>query len=565
MDINKQYPRQFLALDDNLGDPETVRSAYSRLDALPIDNEEEARAWCDAWAEVKSALSEVVARVFYETTKDTRDKEAEAEYQRLADEIIPLEEELDEKAKRRFLSIREEWVPKELVLARQKAKWAVDLYRESNLALITENIKFRQQYQKITSEWETEFDGKMMTSKQLMPFLEKPDRQLRERAWHAIIGLHLGDYEKLDDLFDDCLRTRKQMAKNSDLPDFVEYKYRDYARLSYDRKDAKAFRDAIKEYVVPVVSNIFERRRKKLELETLRSWDLRADPDGTEPPKIYEDIEDLKDKVAKVLGSVDPLFADAFRLMDERGYLDLENRPGKAPGAYMNSFDEERISMIFSNFVGTSRDFDTLIHEGGHAMHGFLSSHLTLPARRAPLEFAEVASMSLEFLARPHWHLVYDENERDRIGKKQLENALIFLPFMSMLDEFQAWVYTHPEGGDRLKRAEYWRALNKKYRPHIDYVGLEKEEGIGWQYLHVYEVPLYYIEYGIAQVGAFQVFLRSLEDYDAAVKDYKYALSLGDTVGLPELYESAGVKFVLKNPEVLKDVMSGIMKLIDSN
>jgi oligoendopeptidase F len=218
--------------------------------------------------------------------------------------------------------------------------------------------------------------------------------------------------------------------------------------------------------------------------------------------------------------------------------------------------------MIFSNFVGTSRDFDTLIHEGGHAMHGFLSRHLSHLERNVPLEFAEVASMSLELLARPYWDIVYSEDDRRRLGIKQLEHDLCFLPFMACIDEFQHWVYTHPDGESAEKRAEFWHALEDKYRPHVDYSGLEREQDTNWQYLHVYEVPFYYIEYGVAQVGAQQVYLRSLEDYDGAVRDYMHALSLGATVGLPELFEAAGVKFVLKHPEVLEPTVNRIMEQI---
>jgi oligoendopeptidase F len=562
MDINKQYPRRFLGKDDDLGDPGTVRKAYADIAALPVDTKEQADAWCDAWSEVQSAVSEVVSRAYFAYTRNTADKEAEAEYERLANEIIPLSEELEEKAKKRFVSLPEEWLRPGLIIPKKRAQMSLEIFREANLPLITENIRIRKEYQKISSEMVTEFDGKRMTKQQLRPYLEKQDRALRERAWRAMVGMSVAGYGKLNDLFDRALKTRKEMARNADLPDFTEYQYRKYERLSYDREDARRFRDAIKKYIVPAADRIFDRRREKLGLERLRPWDLQVDPDGANPPKIYENIDDLKDKVARVLGSVESQFADAFKLMDERGYLDLENRPAKAPGAYMNDFAEERISMIFSNFVGTSRDFDTLIHEGGHAMHGFLCRHLSFLERGVPLEFAEVASMSLELLARPYWDIVFGEEDRRRIGVKQLEHDLAFLPFMASLDEFQDWVYTHPDGESPGKRAECWRALDAKYRPHVDYTDLEIEQNTGWQYLHVYEIPLYYIEYGIAQVGAMQVFLRSLEDYDATVKDYLGALALGTTVGLPELYEAAGVKFVMKNPEVLETATKGIMEQI---
>lgn len=563
MEIDKQYRRAFLNESDNLADPEIVKKSYASLAEMPVDTKERADAWCAAWQEVQSAVGEVIARVYFAYTRNTADKEAEAEYGRLGAEIIPLAEELDEKAKRRFISMPDEWVPESLAVPRMKAKMSLEMFAEANLPLMTENIKVRQQYQKISSEWATEFDGKKVTRQQLAPLLESQDRDLRERAWRAMNGMHLADYDKLNALFDDALRIRKQMAVNAGRKDFIDYQYRILERLSYGREDAEGFRDAIRKYVVPAVGKIYERRREKLGLDTMRPWDLYVDPDGAEPPKIYENIDDLKDKVARVLGAIEPQFADAFRLMDKKGYLDLENRPAKAPGAYMNSFDEERLPMIFSNFVGTSSDFDTLIHEGGHAMHGFLCRHLSYLQRGVPMEFAEVASMSLELLARPHWHIVYNEDDRRRIGVKQLEGDLMFLPFMAMLDGFQDWVYTHPDGESAEGRAEHWLALAEKYQPFTDYSGLEDQRKLGWQYLHVYEVPLYYIEYGIASVGAMQVFLNSLENYGKAVKDYKHALSLGTTVGLPELFETAGVKFVMKHPDILEDATNRIMGIIE--
>jgi len=562
MDIHRTYKRNFLRKNDDVGDPGVIRSIYKRLMGLDISSGEDADKWITAWSEMNSAEHEVMTKAYFATTKDTRDEKAEKELTRLADEVVPLALKLDEDAKKRFVKLPEEWLPEDLSIMRERQKWAIEIYREENLPLITKDIKLEKDFNKITGAWITEFDGKKVTPQQLNPYLEMPDRDLRERAWMAKTGMHLADYDKLNELFDEMLSLRTKMAKNAGLSDFVAYQYKNYGRLSYTREDTEAFDRAILEYVVPVVSKIIERRMKKMGIEDFRPWDLRADPDGKKPPAIYEGIDDLKDKVADVMGAVDGDFAEAFRLMDERGYLDLENRPGKASGAYCSEFSEERIPLIFSNSVGTSKDFDTLIHEGGHAMHCFLTRHLSYFKRRVPTEFAEVASMSLELLTRPHWHLIYTDDDRERIGKKQLEETLIFLPFMAMLDEFQNWVYTSDDCADREKRADYWIELESKYRPFINYEGLEDRQKLGWQYNHVFVAPLYYIEYGIAQIGALQIYIRSLKEYDRAVADYKRALSLGTTVDLPELFKTAGVKFVMDEPDVLKEVVSGVMKEI---
>lgn len=562
MDIYREYGREFLSPDENMGEVDVIRSAYKRLNNLKTDSEKDIEKWTHAWSEILSAISEKNVRAYFSMTRDTRDKSAEEEFTRLANEVIPLVEELDEVAKKRFVSLPEEWVPDKLSIAKKKAEWQIEIYRKENLPLISKNINLQKEYNKITGGWETEFEGETVTPQQLNPYLESPDRKLRERAWHAKIGMHLNDYDRLNELFDEMMEIRKEIAENAGLSDYVAYQYKKYGRLSYNREDAEKFRNSIHKFVVPAVVKIVERRREMMNLDEFHPWDTITDPSGANPPVIYDTIDELKEKTAKVLGSVDEKFSEAFKLMDEKGYLDLENRQGKAPGAYMNTLHEERISLIFANSVGTSRDFDTLIHECGHAMHGFLARHLPYQARKAPIEFAEVASMSLELLARPHWDIVYTEEEKERIGTKQLEDTLIFLPFMAMLDEFQEWVYTSEDGESAEKRAEYWRTLNDKYRPYLNYESLDSEEGLGWQYPHIFTAPLYYIEYGIAQVGALQVYKRSLSNYDKTVEDYKYALSLGNTVSLPELFNSVGIKFVMNYTDVLKEVVGVVMKKV---
>jgi oligoendopeptidase F len=558
MDIYKEYGRSFLGADDDLGDPAVIEGAYERLEGMSVSTREAAEEWLGAWAEVQSAVAEVVARAYFAASRNTRDAEAEAEYKRVSEEVIPLSRQLDEKAKRKFLSLPADWVPAEMAITRKSAEWAVELFREENLPLVTKEIQLSLEYDKIAGEWATDFDGQRLTAQQLRAYLEKPFRDVREKAYRAICDMHRGDYGRLNDLFDEALAVRKEMAANAGVPDYVHYKYKDYARLSYGPDDGARFREAIAEHVVPAVDEIMERRREKLAVESIKPWDREVTPGAGEPPKVYDDVEDLKAKAAAVLGEVDSRFADAFRLMDDKGYLDLENREGKAPGAYMDEFAEERMSLIFGNAAGSTRDFETLVHEGGHAMHGFLGRHLPYPQREVPLEFAEVASMSMELLVRPFLGLVYPDDYLEPLMLNQLETPLVFLPFMAMLDGFQEWVYTD-SGGDRGKRAERWCELEDRYRPYIDWSGLGEYKELGWQYNHVYTSPLYYIEYGIAQVGALQIYLRSLDDYDGAVRDYERALSLGNTVGLPELFAASGVKFVMKDPEVLKEVVGKTM------
>ncbi len=563
MDLETKYGRKFLSQDDDMGKPETIKATYARLEKMPVATRKDAEAWLEAWSEVMSAVQEKLSRAYFAMTRNTKDEAAMKEYERLAGEVMPLVGELDDAMKKRFMSLPEEWTPKDFGIARQNIRWAVELYRKENLPLLSEEMLLKSQYQKMSGGWETEFQGERVTPQRLNPYLKSPDRELREKAWRARVGMHYADRDKLDELFDKMLGLRKQLAGNAGMGTYLDYRYKELSRLSYTRKDTKAFRDAIHKFVVPAVTKMMDKRRERMGLDSLKPWDTAVDPDGAEPPKIYKDLPELKAKAASVLKSIDPEFERAFRLMDRMGYLDLENRPGKAPGAYSSDFPEERMALVFGNAVGTSDDFDTLMHESGHAIHTLSCRHLPLLVRGYPLEFAEVASMSMELLARPYWDLVYKPEDRRRIGIEQLEDLLKFLPFMAMLDEFQDWVYTDKKGTDPKARRGMWREMAAKYMPHVDYSGVEEFQDIGWQYLHVYEVPLYYVEYGIAQVGAMQVFVNSLDNYQNAVKHYKHALTLGTTVSLPELFEAAGVRFVLKNPEVLEKVTREISKLID--
>ena len=563
MDLTTQYSRNFLNLDDDMGNPETIKKAYAKLKDLPVDTKEQAADWLDAWNEIKSASEEKLVRANFAMKKNTKDEAASKEYERLANEVIPIVEELDGSMKNQFLAFSEDWIPKDYDIVRQNLKMAVDVFRKKNLPLESEEMILIQKYHQIRGCWQTEFEGKTVTPEMLGPYMDKPDRAIREKAWCTAISMHLNDKEKFDDLFEEMLVIRTQKAKNAGYDNFIDYQFQKMLRLDYGPKDTKAFRDAIHKYVVPVVSKIMARRREKLGIDSFRPWDDGVDTDGVEPPKAYSDAVDLKKKAAKVLGSIDSEFEDTLWLMNKMGYLDLENRPGKAPGCFSNDLAEERMALIFSNGVGSSFDFDVLMHESGHAIHSFSCRHLPFLARAYPLEFSEVASTSMDLFASHYWNVLYKPEDLKRKVIQQLEEYLDFLPFVAARDEFQDWVYTNPEGADSNARDEYWMNLTAKYLPDINYSGLEKELARGWQNLHVFEYPLYYVEYGIAQVGALQIYLNSLENFDQTIKDYKHSLSLGTTVGLPELFEAAGVKFVMKHPEQLERVTNEIMKLID--
>ncbi len=563
MDLFREYPRTFLEPKEDLSKPAQIKKAFERLFALPRTTKSQAGRFIAAWCELGDAIGDCFSRASFRFNKNTADKKAEKEFLRLIKENLPVVKELDEQANKLFLALPAEFVPADFTVFRKKAKWESELFRQENLPLMVRNQELETQYDKTVSEWRVEWEGKQVTPTYLGIFLSKKDRAVREKAYRAQKASLLADHDKLNDLFDQMMTERMKIVKNAGVTDYMRYQYKAKGRLSYTPEDVTAFRDAIKNYVTPVVGRIYKRREKSMQIESSRPWDMQADPEGKDMPIVYKDLPDLKFKSAQLLHKIDPQFSEAFLLMDALDMLDLENRPSKAPGAYCDTYAEMRMPLIFGNSVGTCRDIDTILHESGHAMHALLSRRLPSAIRHAQMEFCEVASMSLELLARPYLSDIYSADDWRRISRKQLEETLAFLPFMAMLDEFQSWVYIDPAGKKAKARGDYWEALEDKYRPHLNWTGLEAHKRAGWMYNHVFTVPFYYVEYGIAQVGALQVFLRSLDNYRAAVRDYKQALTLGSSVGLPELFDTAGIKFVMKEPKVLEDVVKKISKVVE--
>jgi oligoendopeptidase F len=385
----------------------------------------------------------------------------------------------------------------------------------------------------------------------LLPFLEETDRATREEAWRARMDAKLADAAALDDLYDRMIELRQRLARNAGFDNYRDYKFQEMKRFDYTPEQCMAFHEAIAKHIVPVVARHMQERKRKLGVDTLRPWDLEVDPDGAPPLKPFEDVARLKEGCERIVRQLDPDLAGFFQGMVDQGLLDLESRQGKAPGGYMDMLPDTGAGFIFMNAVGTKDDVETLLHEGGHAFHYYL-------ARRQPLtsyhqtshEFSEVASMSMELLSRPYLSEFYSEEELKRLLPDQLKSTLRFFPFMSMIDSFQHWVYTTDGDNGAEARRRKWVELEGKFRPSLDWTGLEQYREIGWQYLHVFEVPFYYIEYGIAQLAALRIWLNSLEDEHAAVEAYKRGLALGGSRPLPDLFEAAGAGFALDDKTV---------------
>jgi oligoendopeptidase F len=359
---------------------------------------------------------------------------------------------------------------------------------------------------------------------------------------------------------------RLKLAANAGQPDYRAYRWHQLLRFDYRPADCKSFHDAIEKVAVPAASRLYERRRQQLGLKTLRPWDLTVDPLGRAPLQPFKDISELKEKISNIFHHVHPELGAYFDTMIRENLLDLDNRKNKAPGGYCTGFNFVHRPFIFTNAVGIHNDVQTMLHEGGHSFHVFETAGLNYFAQLfAPTEFAEVASMSMELLATPYLTIdqggFYSPADAARARIEQLEHLITFWPYMAVVDAFQHWVYENPQKAEKADQCDAeWGALWQRFMPGVDWSGLEDAMLTGWhRKLHIHTIPFYYVEYGMAQLGAIQVWSNALKDQASAVARYRKALSLGGTEALPRLYQAAGAKLAFD-----ADTLDRAIQLIDT-
>lgn len=530
---------------------EQIEPYFQELENRPL-SAENVIEWLSDRALLGQMLEETYSRLYVATTIDTTDENAQNAFMAFIENVWPKAAVAEQKLKEKLLASGLE--PEGYDILLRNLRTAAELFREENVPLATEEDKLRNEYDQIIGAQTVEWEGEERTIAQMRPLQHELDRSVRERAWRLVSERQLADREKLNDLWKQFLTLRRQVAQNADMPDYRAYMWREYTRFDYTPDDCVSFHNAIEEVVVPAATRIYEKRRARLGVETLRPWDTDVDPLGRPALRPFNDVATLESSLAAIFNKVDPQLADYYAIMEREGLLDLENRKGKAPGGYCTSFDYSERPFIFMNAVGLHDDVQTLLHEGGHAFHVFesraLPRYLQL-AGHAPTEFAEVASMSMELLGGPYLSRdnggFYSTEDSARARVEHLEGIILFWPYMAVVDAFQHWVYTHPDDAMLPANCDAtWAALWDRFMPGIDYSGLEDEKMTGWhRKLHIFQIPFYYVEYGLAQLGAVQVWRNSLTDQAKAVADYRKALSLGGTVSLPRLFSTAGAKFAM--------------------
>jgi oligoendopeptidase F len=541
---------------------EALSGLYDTLEERNIDTLAKLEDFILDWEELSAVEYEAYSLAYIDMTVDTGNPDYEARYLKIVDEALPVKEQRDFALKGKLLaSPAVEQLGDEYAVYLRNVRSEVGLFRDENVPLMQEALKLEQEFNKIVGAQEAEFKGKKYTLPQLMPFLEEQDRETREGAWLARWNTKLADADALDDLYDRMYKVRQQMAHNAGYANFRDYKFEEMKRFDYTPEDCLAFHDAIAKYITPVVAENWEERREQLGTDTLRPWDLDVDAEGAPPIKPFETVERLEEGCYKIVSKIDEQLAGYFREMIDSRLLDLANRPGKAPGGYMDNLPDTQVPFIFMNAVGSKDDVNTLLHEGGHSFHYYLARTLPLFSYHSTThEFSEVASMSMELLSRPYMSEFYSDEELSRLLKDQLRDTLKFFPFMAMIDSFQHWVYTADDHSAAARRKK-WSELEARFRPGLDWAGLEQYREIGWQYPHVFDVPFYYVEYGIAQLAALRIWLNSLEDERGAIESYKKALSLGGSRPLPDLFDAAGAPFGLDDAAVSKIVEGTLAEL----
>ena len=539
------------ALDFRAWDWPRIAPYYDNLAARPIDSGSVA-AWLSDWTRLAALVEETSTRLEVATTVDTTDDAADQRFHSYLQTVMEPAAAASQKLKEKLLASG--LCPPGFEIPLRGLRTEADLFREENLPLETENHRLGTEYSRIIGAQTVNVDGRELTLAQVRPLRQTPDRAARERLWRLTSQRQLADREALNALWIKFLNVRRQMAANAGLPDYRAYRWRELLRLDYTPDDALRFDEAIEQVVVPAAARIYERNRQRLGVDRLRPWDVNNDLDPLHLPALvpYTDPADLVAKTGAIFHRVDAQLGTYYDIMRRENLLDLQNRKGKAPGGYCTEFFVAKRPFIFMNGVGLHDDVQTLLHEGGHSFHAFEASSLPYLQQRSdvPTEFAEVASMSMELLGGPY--LTADEggfyaDPRDaaRARTEHLEGIILFWPYMAVVDLFQHWVYTHmDEAADPARCDATWADLVRRYLPSVDYTGFEDVRETGWhRKLHIFELPFYYVEYGLAQLGAVQVWRNSLSDRADAVRRYRYALSLGNTAALPDLFAAAGAQF----------------------
>ncbi len=527
---------------------ENLEPIFKELTSRKIDSVSALEQWLRDRSEIEAALEEDFAWRYIKMTCDTTDEKLLADFQFFATEIEPKIAPLNNELNKKFVDseFADQLDKDKYFVYTRGIKKALELFREENIPLQTQIQIEQQKYQAITGAMSVKLKGKEYTLEQAAVFLKDTDRKVRKEAWEAITARRLQDKEKLDELFNGLLKLRHQVALNAGFENFRDYMFQALGRFDYTAHDCYKFHEAIEKEIVPVLREQAKARQNALRLKALKPWDMDVDVSGKPALKPFQTGEELIDKSIRCFQGVNPYIGERLEIMKANGFFDVESRKGKAPGGYNYPLAESGAPFIFMNSAGTFRDLTTMVHEGGHAVHTFISADLELnDFKHLPSEVAELASMSMELISMDKWDVYFDKPEDLKRAKKdQLKDVLKTLPWVAVVDQFQHWIYTNPDHTSE-ERSEAWKKIFEPFGNNFaDWSGHpEALENLWQKQLHIFEVPFYYIEYGIAQLGAIAVWKNYKANPEDGLRKYLDALKLGYTKTIKEIYETAGIEF----------------------
>ena len=546
-EIPKRPKRNFVAENLEIDSWKKIESLFEELLNRNINNKSELERWMSDRSELSAVLEEDMAWRYIKMNIDTTDQKLADRFQFWIKEISPQMAPYSHKLNIKLIEnpyLNELDVDKYKIYLRGVKK-SIEIFREENIPLYTRMETKQQEYGAIAAKMTIDVDGKQITMQQAQQFLKDTNRKKREEIYRKIQKRRFQDEQILDELYDELIILRQKIAKNAGFQNYRDYMFSSMGRFDYTATDCYSFHDAIEQEIVPIISSFEERRKKKLNYKEYKPWDTSVDVDGLSPLKPFNGEKELTNLTIKCFNKIRPYFGECIATMKKMKHLDLESKKGKAPGGFMYPLYEIGVPFIYMNSVGSQRDLVTMAHEGGHAVHSFLSRELPLTEfKSTPSEVAELASMSMELLSMKHWDVFYtDKNDLKRAKLEQLEKSLGTLPWVAAIDKFQHWIYTTNHTSEERKKK--WLEIdNELGNQIINWNGEERSHAIMWQkQLHLYEVPFYYIEYGMAQLGAIAIWREFILRGEEAIDKYINALKLGYTKSISDIYETAGIKF----------------------
>ncbi|MFT6879552.1 MAG: oligoendopeptidase F [Arcticibacterium sp.] len=546
--IPTRKPRRFLGEDFDLSGWKSLKGFYEDLVSRELSSGKDLKDWFKDRDELESFLSENMAWRYIEMTCDTKSEEAQKNYQYFVTEIQPELAVYDDKLNKKVLEnpFLNELTEAGYDITLRGMKKAVEIFREGNIPIVTKIQTKTAEYQAATGSMTVTIDGEEMTLQKAGSFLTVTDRKKREEAWTKIAERRSADIEKFDILFNELKMLRHQVALNADFKNYRDYAFASLGRFDYTPQDCFDFHESVAEAIVPLLNTAAKERKSKLNCDSYRPWDGKVDVSGKQGLKPFENGEDLLDKTVVCFDKIDKTLGDYIRIMRRMGHFDVESRMGKAPGGYNYPLMEIGVPFIFMNATSTLSDVVTMVHEGGHATHSFETRPLALSTfKNTTAEVAEVASMAMELISMEHWDAFFN-NEADlkRAKIEHLEDLISVLPWIATVDKFQHWIYENPEHTTADREAEWLKVFDQFSNTVTDWSGLEKFKNSSWhRQLHIFELPFYYIEYGMAQLGAISVWRNYKQDPKKGLEAFLKGLRMGYTGTIGQIYEAMDIKF----------------------